>query len=145
MAMVTLSDAIAKAATSLGYSKLKPEQEQAITYFACGNDVFVALPTEYGKSLCFALLPQVFDLLRGVENQSIAMIVSPLVALMREQVASFSSRGISAACLSDMGDRETNKEMRRAIKRGKFQLVFLSPEALFATLEWRRMLFTDLY
>ena len=94
MAMVTLSDAIAKAATSLGYSKLKPEQEQAITYFARGNDVFVALPTGYGKSLCFALLPRVFDLLRGVENQSIAMIVSPLVALMREQVASFPSRGL---------------------------------------------------
>ena len=46
--MVTLSDVNAKATTSLGYSKLKPEQ--AITHFVRGNDVLVALPTEYGKS-----------------------------------------------------------------------------------------------
>ena len=115
---------------------MKQEQEQAIASFVSGNDVFVALPTGFGKSLCFVLLPRVFDLLRGVEKLSVVMVVSPLVALMKEQVVSYSAKGISAACVSDMDDRQANKETRRAIKRGEFQLVFISPEALFATLEW---------
>ena len=66
--MVTVSGILSTAAGSLGYSKLKPEREQAIASFVSGNDVFVALPTGYSKSLCFALLPCVFDLLRGIEN-----------------------------------------------------------------------------
>ena len=107
--------------------------------------MFVALPTGYGKSLCFGLLPRVFDLLRGVEKESVVIVVSPLVALMKEQAAFFSSKGISAASISDKDDHESTKETRRGIRRGEFQLVFLSPEALFATLEWRRMLSTDLY
>ena len=50
--------AIVKAATSLGYSKLKLEQEQVIASFVSGNDVFEALPTGYGKSLCSVLSPR---------------------------------------------------------------------------------------
>ena len=140
-----MREIVGRAASSLGYSKLKPEQEQAILAFVSGKDVFVALPTGYGKSLCFGLLPRVFDLLRGVEKQSVVIVVSPLVALMKEQAAFFSSKGISAASISDKDDHESTKETRRGIRRGEFQLVFLSPEALFATLEWRRMLSTDLY
>ena len=146
--MATTSDIreiVGRAATSLGYSELKPEQEQAILAFVSGKDVFVALPTGYGKSLCYGLLPHVFDLLRGLEKQSVVIVVSPLVALMKEQAVSFSSKGISAACISDKDDRDSTKETRRGIKRGEFQLVFLSPEALFATLEWRRMLSSDHY
>ena len=55
--MATASDIreiVGRAAASLGYSKLKPEQEQAILTFVSGKDVFVALPTGYGKLLCFA-------------------------------------------------------------------------------------------
>ena len=73
------------------------------------------------------------------------MIVSPLLALMKEQSISYSSKGISAACVSFIDDCQADKEKRRAIKKGEFQLVFISPEALFATLEWRRMLCTQFY
>ncbi len=61
----------------LGYDSLKAEQELAITYFIRGNDVFVSLPTGYSKSLCFALLPSVFDMLKGVEKASIVLVISP--------------------------------------------------------------------
>ena len=91
----TASEIVGRAAASLGYSKMKPEQEQAILAFVSGKDVFVALPTGYGKSLCFGLLPRVFDLLRGVEEQSVVIVVSPLVALMKEQAASLSSKRAS--------------------------------------------------
>ena len=143
-AIANTREIVVKAASSLGYS-LKPEQEQAILAFMSGNDVFIALPTGYGKSLCFALLPRAFDMFRGVQNQSVVMVVSPLVALMRDQVASFASKGIAAACISDEDHSHSTKMTRRGMKRGDFQLVFVSPEALFATLEWRKMLCTDLY
>ena len=58
--------AVTRAAESLplGYS-LKPEQRRSVEKFAAGSDVFVSLPTGFGKSLCYTLLPPVFDLLRG--------------------------------------------------------------------------------
>ena len=96
--MATASDIreiVGRAAASLGYSKLKPEQEQAILAFVSGKDVFVALPTGYGKSLCFAA-PCVRLAERSRET---VIVVSPLVALMKEQAASFSSKRISAACM----------------------------------------------
>lgn len=73
------------------------------------------------------------------------MVVSPLIALMKEHVASFSSRGISAAYVSDKDDRDLTKEARRGIEKGQYQLVFFSPEALFVSLEWRRILSSDIY
>ena len=57
-------NAIATAAHSLGYV-LKPEQRTSIFQFASESDVFVSLPTGYGKSPCYTLVPPVFDLLRG--------------------------------------------------------------------------------
>ena len=54
--------------------------------------MFVSLPTGYGKYLCYTLLPSVFDLLRGVKEKSIVLVVSPLLALMKDQVASISER-----------------------------------------------------
>ena len=59
-----MDNAIATTAHSLGYL-LNPEQRTSIFQFASGSDVFVSLPTGYGKSLCYILLPPVFDLLRG--------------------------------------------------------------------------------
>ena len=62
---------VRRAAASLGYPQLKEEQELAILSFVGGNDVFISLLTGYRKSLCYAVLPKVFDLLRGVANKSI--------------------------------------------------------------------------
>ena len=79
------------------YTIKKQRTEKAILSFVFGNDVFVSLPTGYGKSLCFGLLPCVFDALRGVEKKSIVLVVCPLVALMKEHVVHFSFMGIPAA------------------------------------------------
>ena len=91
------ADTFRKVAVSVGYSKLNPEQEKPILSFVFGNDIFVSLPTGYGKSLSFGLLSCVFDALRGVEKKSIVLVVCSLVALMKEHVVHFSSMGISAA------------------------------------------------
>ena len=62
--------------------------------------MFVSLPTGYGKSVCYFPLPFVFDCLRRVEKKSIVVVVSPLVALMKDQVAQCSSCGLAAGFVS---------------------------------------------
>ena len=84
MAVDNSQEIVVRATSSLCYS-LKPEQEQAIFAFVSGNDVFIALPTGYGKSLCFVVLTRAFDLLREVQNEWL------VVALMRDQAASFTA------------------------------------------------------
>ena len=63
---------VAAAAESLGYDSLKTEQQRVVTEFVLGRDVFVALPTGFGKSLCYACLPRAFDSLKGMEYKSIS-------------------------------------------------------------------------
>ena len=72
--------AVHETAATLGFT-LKKEQEKVIVAFTQGHDVFVALPTGFGKSLCYCCLPYVFDKLRGFTNGSIAVVVSPLNSL----------------------------------------------------------------
>ncbi len=79
-----VSAAIADAARKLGYDGLQPNQELVVKSFL---DVFVSMPTGSGKSLCYCLLPNVFDVVRGsrsVETHSVVIVVSPLVALMKK-------------------------------------------------------------
>ena len=91
---------IRDAAASFGYSSIKIEQEAALEAFTNGRDVFVSLPTGYGKSLCYALLPRIFDMLRTVDKASIAIIISPLISLMQDQVATFNQKGLLSVCIS---------------------------------------------
>ena len=82
--------AVSEAAGTTGYSSLRPRQAKVVEEFLSGRDVFVSLPTCSGKSLCFCLLPKAFDALRGtksVDRQSIVVIVSPLIALMKDPSA----------------------------------------------------------
>ena len=77
-----LSKAVEDSVQALGYERIKSEQLDVVMKFLEGYDVFVSLPTGGGKSLCFACLPMVFDRLRGGTHKSIAVVVSPLNALM---------------------------------------------------------------
>ena len=73
-----------EAVLSLGYTNLKQQQKDAVLGFISGRDVFVALPTGYGKSLVYGCLPRVFDMLLD-EHGSIVIVVCPLKALMEDQ------------------------------------------------------------
>ena len=69
-------------AQTLGYQELKQEQMAAVASFVEGNDVFITLPTGYGKSLCYYLLPSIFDTLyHRTSTWSIIIVVSPLTGL----------------------------------------------------------------
>ena len=77
-AYIAMDDSIDAAAVSLNVDPLKTKQHEAVEAFMKGNDVFVALPTGYGKSVIFGILPAAYDILRGHrESKSIAIIVSP--------------------------------------------------------------------
>ena len=81
----------------LGYIMLKEDQRQVITLLLEGNDVFACLPTRYEKSLCFYCLPVIFDQLnQHCSPWSVAIVISPLHALMKEQVTSLERKGLSS-------------------------------------------------
>ena len=61
-------------ASSLGYSSLREHQKNVVTNFVAGNDVFVILPTGYGKSLCYACLPGTFDKFLNITNSTVVII-----------------------------------------------------------------------
>jgi len=123
----------------LGFTQTKQEQRDAIISFVQGKDVFVNLPTGFGKSLCYGCLPLIFDRHNGTSG-SIALVISPLVALMQDQVDGFSSRGLKCARVGNC-----TEEMKQKILDGEYQLVFVSPEALLATRRWRKMLLSPIY
>ena len=79
----------------LGFKELRAKQEEVIRSFVKGNDVFVSLPTGSGKSLCYWVLPFVFNFLRK-RTDSIVIVVSPLVAQMKDQVNILEKFGVKA-------------------------------------------------
>ena len=140
----TLGEAILSAARKLGYSDLRQKQREAVTEFVAGKDVFVSLPTGSGKSLCFFILPLLYDILRGnTSPQCIVLVVSPLIALMKDQVSSLSEKKVESVYITQ-GSRSEDPSMDK-VHEGFYQLVFFSPEALLCNEAWRDMLKTPVY
>jgi ATP-dependent DNA helicase RecQ len=106
-----------------GYDAFRPKQEAIVLDILAGRDVCVVMPTGGGKSLCYQLPA-------ALQAQQTAIVVSPLIALMQDQVAQLKQMGISAAVLnSSQGWNEQRKTEHRA-ERGEFRLLYLSPERL---------------
>ena len=91
---------LGEVAREFGYSSLSTHQQEAILKFVSGTDVLVVLPTGSGKSICFAVLPWLFDSLRGHMLKSIVLVIAPLNSLMKDQVISFTQRGLKAASVN---------------------------------------------
>ena len=125
----------------LGYDMLKPRQEAALLSLLGERDVFVSLPTGYGKSLCYAALPAVFDSLRNTPSKCIVLVVSPLIALMKDEVATLSAKGLSVGCIA----RESSDSERAMALSRQYQLVLFSSEALLIVRRWREMLQSEVY
>ena len=143
MAATTLDSALVFAAQKLNIPSFKTEQERVVRVFMSGRDVFVSLPTGFGKSACYVCLTIVFACTRGVTaGSSIVLVVWPLQARMKNQTISFSSKGILAAYV---GDTQVNNATKRNIIGDCFQIVFVSPEQLLCNLELREMLRLPVY
>jgi ATP-dependent DNA helicase RecQ len=109
---------------TFGYDDFRPGQEEIVTAVLAGEDVFAVMPTGSGKSICYQL-PAVVD-------GGLTVVVSPLIALMRDQVRQLAALGVQAGTLnSAVGDDERRDTMAK-LDSGELRLLFVSPERLAA-------------
>ena len=110
--------------TTFGYDEFRPMQKEVIASVLSGRDTLAVMPTGGGKSLCY----QIPALLFG----GITLVVSPLISLMQDQVASLVENGVSAVFLNSSLEWGDYLDAVQRIKSGSVKLVYLSPEALAA-------------
>ena len=142
--MASLDDerAFSLVASKFKIFSLSRHQKRAIIEVAKrGNDVFVNLPTGYGKSLIYQALSTVFDALRSSSGH-IVVVVSPLISLMDDQVKFLTSDCVRIKALSLTSASEEEKSNA---EKGKYALVYGSPEAWLKNERWRSMLRNDVY
>lgn len=105
-----------------GYSSFRPMQEEIVTAALEGRDLLAILPTGGGKSICFQVPSMMHD--------GIAIVVTPLIALMKDQVQNLASRGIKALCINaGMSRREVELALNNAAY-GDFRFLYVSPERI---------------
>jgi len=105
-----------------GYSSFRPLQEQAMNAALAGRDSLVVMPTGGGKSLCFQA--------PALEKESVTVVVSPLISLMKDQVDTLIACGAPAAMLNSGQAPHEQRAAERALLDGKIRLLFVSPERL---------------
>lgn len=105
-----------------GYDSFRPFQSEAITALIHRQDVMLILPTGGGKSLCYQL--------PALALPGTAVVISPLLALMKDQVDACNSLGIPAVCLSSMATNEENRLAMQQVRYGKTKILYMSPERL---------------
>src|SRR5712675_369598 len=119
MTTVDLSATLKK---HFGYDKFRPLQREIIQDALAGRDVFVLMPTGGGKSLCFQL--------PALMRDGLTIVVSPLIALMKDQVDALQTSGIPATYLNSTLDREEAKARWRGLHRGEYRMLYVAPERL---------------
>ena len=146
LARVEMDELVNEAALEMGYS-IRDKQKEAILGFLSGRDVFVSLPMGSGKSLCYSILPKVFDRVRKMSG-SIVIVVSPLVSLMKDQVHSLETKGIKSVFVTKDTAKDSESDyssFEQQLYEGSFQVVFFSPEALLCSDTWRELIQTSVY
>ena len=138
----SVEEALSASVATLGFDSLREHQQKAVEEFVSGKDVFVCLLTGHGKSLCYAVLPLVFDRIRGKDSASIVLYVSPLVSLMIDQRRNLTARGLRCELV---GEAQADEAVLLDVAEGKYQLVFMSPESLLLNTRWREMLRSTVY
>jgi ATP-dependent DNA helicase RecQ len=108
--------------STFGFEDFRPGQGAIIESVLAGADVLAIMPTGSGKSLCYQLPALLRD--------SLTVVVSPLIALMRNQVAQLTSYGVAAASLNSTNDFAENRQINERVSRGELRLVYVSPERL---------------
>ncbi|KAA0873960.1 DNA helicase RecQ [Nitrincola tapanii] len=105
-----------------GFSQFRPPQEAVVSSLLCGRDALVVMPTGGGKSLCYQL--------PSLVRPGTGVVVSPLIALMQDQVSALSQLGIRAGCLNSALDLSQLQATEQALLKGELDLLYVAPERL---------------
>ncbi|MFT2707059.1 DNA helicase RecQ [Clavibacter zhangzhiyongii] len=117
-----LAPALERLGTVFGYDAFRGDQQEIVEHVIGGGDALVLMPTGGGKSLCY----QIPSLVR----EGTGVVISPLIALMQDQVDALRAVGVKAAFLNSTQDLETSREVERALLDGDLDLLYLAPERL---------------
>ena len=115
-----------------GYDEFRPPQGEIVDCLLQGKDALVVLPTGGGKSLCFQL--------PALLQEGLTLVVSPLVALMENQVQELQQRQLPAAAFHSEVPRQKQKKTLEQLERQQLRLLYLSPESLLSAPIWERLI-----
>ncbi|MEV0723004.1 DNA helicase RecQ [Micromonospora purpureochromogenes] len=105
-----------------GYDAFRGFQREVIDHLVAGGDALVLMPTGGGKSLCYQI--------PALVREGVAVVVSPLIALMQDQVDALTAVGVRAGFLNSTQDLEARRQVEKAFLAGELDLLYLAPEAL---------------
>jgi ATP-dependent DNA helicase RecQ len=108
--------------TVFGYDAFRPQQGEIVEHLIAGGDALVLMPTGGGKSLCYQI--------PAIVRQGVGIIVSPLIALMQDQVGALRQNGVKAAFLNSTLSLDEVREVEEALHRGELDLLYVAPERL---------------
>ncbi|MFI5336294.1 MAG: DNA helicase RecQ [Opitutales bacterium] len=126
-----MDDLLLTLKTTFGYGAFRPLQREIIDAALAGRDVFALLPTGGGKSLCFQL--------PALHRPGLTVVVSPLIALMKDQVDQLQAAGVAATFLNSSLSADEARSRLRGLHRGEWRLLYVAPERLLLD-DWKENL-----
>ncbi|MDB4215813.1 DNA helicase RecQ [bacterium] len=109
--------------THFGYDSFRPNQLEIIQHILSGKDTLAIMPTGGGKSLCYQL--------PALAQQGVAIVISPLIALMKDQVDALKGNGVSAAFYNSSQDQQTQQDILENLMAGTLKLLYVAPESIW--------------
>ncbi len=119
-----MSSALDILQTTFGYTNFRHQQEEIIAAISGGHDALVVMPTGGGKSLCYQI--------PALMNAGLTVVISPLIALMKDQVDALRLSGITAAYLNSTLDSQEKYQLFDDLRAKKIKLLYIAPERLFS-------------
>ena len=108
--------------TVFGFHEFRSPQQEVIERVVAAEDVFLVMPTGGGKSLCYQI--------PALHRDGVAIVVSPLISLMKDQVDALLANGVRAACFNSSLSSDEARRVSRQIDNGELDLLYVAPERL---------------